>query len=85
MTGDRHGGERHGGGSREDDWQRRARPCPVCGKLSVERFHPFCSSRCADVDLNRWLSGSYSVPVVELEPEDLAALEAMQDTGESGK
>lgn len=80
MTGDRHERDSNGG-----DRQRRARPCPVCGKLSVERFHPFCSSRCADVDLNRWLSGSYSVPVVELEPEDLAALEAMQDTGEDGK
>ncbi|MBA5778207.1 DNA gyrase inhibitor YacG [Stappia sp. F7233] len=54
---------------------RRARPCPVCSKLSAERFHPFCSKRCADVDLNRWLSGSYTVPVVEMEPEDFDELE----------
>lgn len=61
----------------------RARPCPVCNKLSIERFKPFCSARCADVDLNRWLSGGYSVPVVELEPEDLAELaeiDAREDT-----
>jgi len=38
------------------------RPCPVCGRPSVEQFHPFCSARCADVDLNRWLSGVYYIP-----------------------
>jgi uncharacterized protein len=39
--------------------------CPTCGKPAEERFRPFCSKRCADVDLNRWLSGVYAVPVVE--------------------
>ncbi len=38
------------------------KPCPVCGKPSVEKHRPFCSSRCQDVDLNRWLSGSYAIP-----------------------
>jgi uncharacterized protein len=38
-------------------------PCPICRKPAVERFRPFCSKRCADVDLNRWLSGVYAVPV----------------------
>jgi endogenous inhibitor of DNA gyrase (YacG/DUF329 family) len=42
-----------------------AKPCPICGKPQVDRFRPFCSRRCADVDLHRWLSGAYSVPVVE--------------------
>lgn len=41
------------------------RPCPICQKLSVERFRPFCSRRCADVDLNRWLTGSYAIPAEE--------------------
>ena len=48
----------------------RLAPCPLCGKLSVQQFRPFCSKRCADVDLNRWLSGVYSVPVKPEEDED---------------
>jgi uncharacterized protein len=49
-----------------------ARPnsCPICAKPQVAPFKPFCSRRCADVDLNRWLSGVYAVPVVEDEDED---------------
>jgi endogenous inhibitor of DNA gyrase (YacG/DUF329 family) len=43
----------------------RRRPCPICGSPAVEKFRPFCSKRCADVDLGRWFSGSYSVPAVE--------------------
>ena len=40
-----------------------SRACPICGKPAIEAFRPFCSRRCADVDLNRWLSGVYAVPV----------------------
>jgi endogenous inhibitor of DNA gyrase (YacG/DUF329 family) len=47
----------------------RLAPCPICGKLPVHQFRPFCSKRCADVDLNRWLKGVYAVPVKE-EDED---------------
>lgn len=36
--------------------------CAVCGKPQMAKFKPFCSARCADVDLNRWLSGSYAIP-----------------------
>lgn len=43
------------------------RPCPICGKPSSQQFHPFCSARCADIDLNRWLSGVYVIPA---EPAD---------------
>jgi uncharacterized protein len=39
--------------------------CVICGKPKDERFKPFCSKRCADVDLNRWFSGGYSIPAVE--------------------
>lgn len=42
-----------------------ARPCPICGKQSVQQFHPFCSARCQDVDLHRWLSGGYRIPTDE--------------------
>ncbi len=41
---------------------RPPKPCPICDKPSVQQFHPFCSARCADVDLNRWLKGSYVIP-----------------------
>lgn len=47
-----------------------AKPCPICGKPQVERYRPFCSKRCADIDLNRWLTGAYAIPVVEEEDED---------------
>jgi endogenous inhibitor of DNA gyrase (YacG/DUF329 family) len=46
------------------------KPCSICGKPAVEKFRPFCSRRCADVDLNRWLSGVYAVPVKDEEDED---------------
>jgi uncharacterized protein len=40
----------------------KPKPCPICGKPAVPSVLPFCSSRCRDVDLNRWFSGSYVVP-----------------------
>ena len=36
--------------------------CPICGEDTVSGFRPFCSKRCADIDLAKWLNGSYSVP-----------------------
>ncbi len=36
--------------------------CPTCGKPADAKYHPFCSRRCADVDLARWLNESYRVP-----------------------
>ena len=44
--------------------------CPICGKPRDETYKPFCSKRCADIDLNRWLSGVYAVPVKDDEDED---------------
>jgi uncharacterized protein len=49
---------------------RTAARCPICAKPVAEQFRPFCSKRCADVDLNRWLSGVYAVPGKEEEDED---------------
>lgn len=52
---------------------RPRRPCPVCGKPSHQKYHPFCSARCADVDLNRWLGGHYAIPAEEEpDPSDAA-------------
>ena len=36
--------------------------CPECGKPSAHATFPFCSQRCKEVDLNRWLSGRYVIP-----------------------
>lgn len=36
--------------------------CPICRKPTEAAFRPFCSKRCADIDLHRWFSGSYAVP-----------------------
>ena len=44
-----------------------APPCPICAKPAGPKHLPFCSPRCADVDLNRWLSGRYVIPAVENE------------------
>ena len=45
-------------------------PCPICGKpATVPRLRPFCSPRCADVDLGRWFTGAYAVPVKEAEDD----------------
>jgi endogenous inhibitor of DNA gyrase (YacG/DUF329 family) len=41
------------------------RPCPICGKPSTSRSRPFCSPRCAQIDLGRWLKGSYRIPTDE--------------------
>ena len=43
--------------------------CAICGKPVDVRFKPFCSKRCADVDLNRWLSGRYVIPGAQV-PDD---------------
>ncbi len=43
----------------------KARQCPICGKPRSERYDPFCSKRCADIDLHRWLKGGYVIPGAE--------------------
>lgn len=48
--------------SKETPQPIRAPLCPLCGKLQVAAFRPFCSKHCADVDLSRWLKGIYAVP-----------------------
>ena len=46
-----------------------AAKCPICGKPADKSYAPFCSKRCADIDLNRWLSGVYKIPTNEA-PKD---------------
>jgi endogenous inhibitor of DNA gyrase (YacG/DUF329 family) len=47
-----------------------AKPCPICGKPATAASRPFCSERCRDVDLNRWLSNSYTIPAAKDDDED---------------
>jgi uncharacterized protein len=55
----------------EIDRKMSAAPsCPICGKPVEPEFKPFCSKRCSDIDLNRWLSGVYAVPANDDEDED---------------
>jgi endogenous inhibitor of DNA gyrase (YacG/DUF329 family) len=42
--------------------ERTARACPICGRPASPESYPFCSRRCADIDLNRWLFGGYVIP-----------------------
>jgi endogenous inhibitor of DNA gyrase (YacG/DUF329 family) len=42
--------------------ERSTESCPICAKPASGAYKPFCSKRCADVDLNRWLSDGYAVP-----------------------
>lgn len=49
---------------------RAPRPCANCSKDTVRAFYPFCSKRCKDVDLHRWLSGAYAIPVIEVDAGD---------------
>lgn len=52
--------------------------CPICSREAQPSYRPFCSRRCADVDLARWLTGSYAIPAQA--PEDIeAAAEALTD------
>ena len=48
--------------------------CAMCGAAVDAHHRPFCSARCKDLDLGRWLNGSYAVPVVELDEYDVDQL-----------
>ncbi|MBN9888501.1 DNA gyrase inhibitor YacG [Salipiger abyssi] len=51
--------------------------CPICGRATDAKLRPFCSKRCADIDLAKWMSGSYAIPSTD--PEDVEeAIEAAE-------
>ena len=43
--------------------------CPICDKETITEFRPFCSKRCGDLDLGKWLGGVYAIPSTD--PDDL--------------
>ena len=48
----------------------KKRKCPVCGRPPIQQNEPFCSKRCADEDLRRWLTGAYRIPTNETPESD---------------
>ena len=53
--------------------------CPICETPTVTDFRPFCSRRCADLDLSRWLNGAYAVPARPDDDMDDVDLDAMME------
>ena len=54
-------------------------PCPVCGKpAGGPRLRPFCSTRCADVDLGRWFTGAYAIPAAARDEDDDGEMETSE-------
>ena len=48
--------------------------CPMCKKETAQQYRPFCSKRCADLDLGKWFNGDYASAAEEIEPEEAEAL-----------
>jgi len=53
--------------------------CPTCGKPGEKRWRPFCSKRCADVDLGHWFGESYRIRMVEIDDDEE---DMLNETGE---
>ncbi|MFC3691310.1 DNA gyrase inhibitor YacG [Chenggangzhangella methanolivorans] len=58
------------------------RPCPICRKMSLAPYHPFCSKRCADVDLSRWFAGVYAAPAAEQDDDETETPPRALDEGD---
>lgn len=57
--------------------------CPICRRTSDAHYKPFCSARCANVDLSRWLNESYRIPTRPEDNEEDSAFEG-EDEGPAG-
>lgn len=57
-------------GSESDSKSTARGRCPICGAPTVHEYRPFCSRRCADVDLSRWLRGAYVIPAQSADDEE---------------
>lgn len=53
--------------------------CPICHRKSAAEYRPFCSKRCADIDLARWLGGGYAIPSDDPEDMEEAAEAALRE------
>ncbi|MEN0651731.1 MULTISPECIES: DNA gyrase inhibitor YacG [Hyphobacterium] len=57
--------------------------CPICRKPTVSDYRPFCSKRCADIDLGHWFRGDYAIPGDPVDPADLPP--GADGSGEDGE
>ncbi|HYP58009.1 MAG TPA: DNA gyrase inhibitor YacG [Beijerinckia sp.] len=64
---------------RDEEGAPRARSCPICGKPTVEAVRPFCSKRCADIDLHRWLGGVYVISGDPAEDDDASPSDSIDE------
>ena len=55
--------------------------CPICGEPTEHRYRPFCSRRCADRDLGKWLNEGYAIPSDDPEDAERAIEEVERDRG----
>jgi hypothetical protein len=55
------------------------RGCPICNRPQDTKFRPFCSKRCADIDLGRWFKGGYAIPAVESDDDGAEKAEGEAD------
>ncbi len=62
---------------------RPRRPCPLCQTPSVQKYHPFCSRRCADIDLHRWLGGHYAIPAED--PPDFEDMDTILEPSDNDR
>lgn len=58
--------------------------CPICNRPTEHDYRPFCSRRCADVDLSRWLRGTYAIPDIAESEDGDAAEQAEQVEEDAG-
>jgi endogenous inhibitor of DNA gyrase (YacG/DUF329 family) len=63
---------------------KQAPPCPICAKPAAAGHKPFCSKRCADVDLHRWMKGAYVIAGEAIDDESLSS-PAIERVGEAAK
>jgi len=55
--------------------------CPICERETDRKYRPFCSRRCADVDLGKWLTGAYAIPVDD--PDEIDEADRAPSGGET--
>lgn len=53
--------------------------CPICGEPTAPDLRPFCSRRCAEIDLGRWMTGRYAIPASDPIPEEEEDLPSRED------